>query len=365
MDEEVKLKLERLIKEIEGYRGRHTELVTVYVPAGYNLNLITRQIEAEKSTAQNIKSTNTRKNVLDALERISRHIKLYKETPPNGVALFAGNISEKEGQEQIEVWGIEPPKPLRTKLYRCDQTFVVEPLKEMLEIEDVYGLVVIERKEATIGLLEGKNIKVLRHMTSGVPGKFKTGGQSQQRFHRIIEGMAKEFYKRIAEYMKEEFFEMKKLRGIIVGGPGPTKEDFLSMGELTTALKNKVIAVKDIGYADEHGLSLLVESSTDVLAKEEITREKAIIDRFFALLATKPELASYGKEEVRKALMAGAVEELLISTSNSNADIDEFKELAKSTSTTINLISEQTESGVQFRNLGGYGARLRFQIEGY
>lgn len=363
MDEDVKLKLERLVKELESYRGKHTELITVYVPSGYNLNLISKQIETEKSTAQNIKSTNTRKNVLDALERIGRHLKLYKQTPPNGVAIFSGNISEIEGQEQIEIWAIEPPKALKTKLYRCDQEFVLEPLKEMLEVEDVYGLVVIERKEATIGLLEGKNIKVLRKMTSGIPGKFKTGGQSQARFHRIIEGMAKEFYRRIAESVKEEFFEMKKLRGILVGGPGPTKEDFIAEGELTTALKDKIIGVKDIGYADEHGLKLLIEASSELLAKEGITREKALLDKFFAQLATKPELVAYGKEETKRALLAGAVEELLISTANLNKEIDEFRELANSTNAPTSLVSEQTDEGVQFRNLGGYGARLRFRIE--
>lgn len=363
MDDDVKLKLERLVKELAGYRGKHTELVTVYVPAGYNLNLIAKQVETEKSTAQNIKSTGTRKNVLDALERISRHIKIYKQTPPNGMALFSGNISQTEGQEDIRIWSVEPPKPLKTKLYRCDQNFVLEPLKEMLEVEDVYGLVVIERKEATIGLLEGKSIRVLRKLTSGVPGKFKTGGQSSQRFHRIIEGMAKEFYRRIAEAIKDEFFEMKKLRGILVGGPGPTKEDFLSMGELTTALKDKVIAVKDVGYADEHGLDLLVECSGDILAKEGIIKEKNILEKFFSQLATKPELAAYGKEEVRKALAAGAAEELLISSTNPENDIDEFRELANSISAAVHLVSEQTEEGVQFKNLGGYGARLRFRIE--
>lgn len=362
MDDDLKLKLERIVKELEGYRGKHTELVTVYVPAGYNLNLIAKQIETEKSTAQNIKSTNTRKNVLDALERIGRHLKLYKQAPANGMAIFCGNISEKEGQEDIRIWAIEPPKALKTKLYRCDQEFVLEPLKEMLEVEDVYGLVVIERKEATIGLLEGKNIKVLRHMTSGVPGKFKTGGQSSQRFHRIIEGMSKEFYKRIAEAVKGEFFEMKKLRGILVGGPGPTKEDFISMGELTTALKDKILAVKDIGYADEHGLHLLVQVSSDILAEEGITKEKSLLDRFFAMLGTKPDFVAYGRDEVRKALEMGAASEILISTVNSSKEMDEFRELASSINATVHLVSEQTDEGVQFRNLGGYGAILRFQI---
>ena len=79
MEESERMKLEVLIKELESYRGRHTELITVYVSAGSNLNLTAKQLENEKSTAVNIKSKNTRKNVLDALERITRNLKLYKE----------------------------------------------------------------------------------------------------------------------------------------------------------------------------------------------------------------------------------------------------------------------------------------------
>jgi len=363
MDEQEKMHLENTVEELGKYRGRHTELVTVYVPAGYNLNLIVKQIDSEKSTASNIKSKNTRKAVLDSLERISRQLKLYKANPKNGLVLFSGNVSEQEGQEQIEIWAIEPPMPLRTKLYRCDQVFVLDPLKEMLEIKEVYGLIVVERKEAAIGILEGKNIRVLQKLTSNVPGKFKTGGQSSLRFSRIREQMAREFYRRLAEDVKKHFFDMKKLKGILLGGPGPTKEDFLKEGELVTALKEKIMAVKDIGYSDEFGLKLLVEASADVLSQQAFTIERTLLERFFSLLATQYRKVAYGKDEVKKALEMGAAEEILISTKVKKEEIKEFEELAISTSTKVHYVSDETEQGLQFKNLGGFGAFLRFSIE--
>ena len=176
MEEEQMMQLENLVEELEGYRGRHTELITVYVPADAALLNTAKQIEQEKSTAVNIKSKNTRKNVLDALEKISRHLRLFKQTPKNGLAVFAGNISEQEGVPNLKLWSIEPPIPLKIKMYRCDQTFLLEPLIEMLEAQDVYGLVVIDRKEATLGILEGKTVRKTKHMTSGVPGKQRAGG---------------------------------------------------------------------------------------------------------------------------------------------------------------------------------------------
>jgi len=354
--------LEDFIQELEEIRGRHTELVTVYIPAGYSLNAVAKQLEQEKSTAMNIKSKGTRKNVLDALERLTRHLKLITKTPENGIALFSGNISDTEGQVQIEVYSIEPPKPLKARLYRCDQEFVLDPLKEMMEVEEVYGLVVVEINEATIGLLEGKRIETLQKMTSGVPGKTEKGGQSAARYGRIREGMKKEFYRRIAEAVKDNFWEMKKLKGILVGGPGPTKEDFLKEGQIVTALKEKIIAVKDIGYADEHGLELLVEASKDVLSQQEIIKEKKILENFFTKLAKTPEKIVYGLEDVKKALESGAVGLLIMSKKLDKKFRKDYREKAENTSSEVEIVSEETEEGQQFSSLGGIAAILRFEI---
>lgn len=177
MEEKERQKLEEFVAKLKAIKGRHTELVTVYISAGFDKNSVTKQLEAERSTASNIKSKNTRKAVLESLDTIIRQLKLHKQTPPNGLAIFAGNVSETEGQEDIRLFEIEPPHPLNTRMYRCDQEFVLEPLEKMLEVSEVYGLLVMDRKEATIGLLEGKHIKVLRKMSSGVPGKIRAGGQ--------------------------------------------------------------------------------------------------------------------------------------------------------------------------------------------
>jgi len=362
LNEQQKYNLEEFVERMKSYRARHTELITVYVPKKMDINIITKQLEAEKSTAANIKSTTTRKNVQDALESLIRVCKQIRQTPPNGLALFAGNVSQIEGQNEFVTEAFEPPEEINIRLYRCDQTFVLEPLEEMLKVKEVYGLVVIERKEATIGLLIGKKIQVLKHIESFVPGKIRAGGQSSQRFHRITEGLAKEFYRKVAEIIKKEFFELKNLKGILIGGPGPTKEEFLKEGQLVTALKEKIIAIKDIGYADEHGLELLVEASKDVLAGQEIIREKNILEKFFNMLGKEKEKVIYGKTQVMQALNYGIVDTLLLSKKLKKSEIKEFEKKAEETSVKIELISNETEEGVQFWNLGGIGAILRFSL---
>ncbi|MBL7206383.1 MAG: hypothetical protein ISS36_02160 [Candidatus Aenigmarchaeota archaeon] len=176
MEAAKKQRLSKLVEYLENIKGRHTELVTVYIPSGYNINKVAEQLRQEQSTAQNIKSKAVRKNVLSALEKILQHLKLYRQTPANGLAIFCGNVSEKDGTADIEMWAIEPPESVKLRLYRCDQNFILDHLRDMVREKEIYGLVVIDKSDAEVGLLKGKKIEPLKHSESNVPGKTKAGG---------------------------------------------------------------------------------------------------------------------------------------------------------------------------------------------
>lgn len=176
MVEMEKRKFEKMVKELGSIKGRHTELVSVYVPKGYNIQKAIDQLRTEQSTAQNIKSKAVRKNVMAALEKILQHLKVYKKTPENGLAVFCGNVSDKEGVSDIQIFVITPIEDIKTKLYQCDQHFVIDPLMEMIEEKEVYGLVILDKSEANIGFLKGKKVESVKHMESIVPGKTKKGG---------------------------------------------------------------------------------------------------------------------------------------------------------------------------------------------
>jgi len=354
--------LKEILEKLKDHKGRATELITIYVPAGYDVNSAQKQLEAEKSTAKNIKSTSTRKNVTDALDKIVRHLKEFKKTPENGLAVFAGNVSKTEGQDDLQLWSIEPPAPLGVRLYRCDKEFVLEPLEEQLEVAEIYGLLVMDRKEATIGALIGKRIEIIQKMTSGIPSKVRAGGQSAQRFHRITEGLTKDFYKRIASEMKDSFFENKKLKGIIVGGPVPTKDEFLDNEYLATKLREKVIGRVDVGGTDESGIKELVQKSQDLLASQEIVHEKKVLEKFFETLGEKPDLAAYKEEDLKKALEYGAVDVLLLSKDLDKTLLKELKKVGENIGSTVEIVSTETEEGKQFKNLSGMGAVLRFAV---
>ena len=356
-------KLKKFMKELASYRARHTELVSVYIPSGYDINKINSHLSQEKGTAENIKSAGTKKNVKDALERMLQHLKLYKVTPPNGLAVFSGNVAEREGMSDVQVWSIEPPVPLKMRLYRCDKTFMLDILDEMLDIKDVFGLVVMDRRECNIALLKGKSIIQLNKASSNVPGKTRAGGQSAQRFERLREGAAKDFYKKCAELMKESFFERKEMKGIILGGPGHSKNQFLELGQLTGELKQKVIAIKDLSYTGEFGLEELVDKSQDVLSKEAIADEKAIMQLFFSKLSKNEGTVAYGEADVMEKLKVGAVDKVLLSEEIDEDKIDLFEAEATALGSEVVLISVDTREGAQLKEMGGFAAILRYEME--
>lgn len=357
-----KYDLKNVVEELEQYRGRNTELVTVYIPSGYDMNKILTHLSDEQGTAGNIKSPGTRKNVIDALEKMIQHLKLFNQTPENGLAVFSGNVSEKEGQSDVKVWSLEPPMPLNTRIYRCDKQFHLDCLRDMLDDKDVYGLIVLDRREADIALLKGKSIKKLNSFSSNVPGKTKAGGQSAQRYERLREDAAKEFYKKVAEAVKEEFLQKQELKGLIIGGPGPTKYEFVDNNHLPQELKSKVVATKDIGYTGNFGLQELVDVSEDVLSNEGIIEEKNLVNRFLQGLGKNPGTVAYGMDEVKRLLEMGAVETVLVSEEVDKNTIKEIEELAEKTSAEVRIISVETGEGVQIKNMGKIVAVLRYDV---
>ena len=358
-----RLKLKKTLKKLNKFRARHTELVSVYISSGTEISKIIQNLTEEQGTATNIKDKNTSKSVISALERMIRTLKTYDKTPENGLAIFSGNISEKDNIQNFQVFVIEPPEPLNQKIYRCDQVFITSSLEKMIENSSTYALLVIDKGEATLGTLVGSSIKVIKHFNSQIPGKFKTGGQSAQRFARIREGAAIEFYKRVADVMVKKFTFMKDLKGIIVGGPGTTKNNFLDGNYLNNQIKEKVIGVKDITYTNAYGLKELFELSKDVLSNTEVMQEKEILEKFFSTLAHNSSIVTYGTDHTKKALEMASVSDLIIIYELLDEHtIEELSHLAQGTNAHLHLVTDKTPQGVQFKNLGGVGGILRFPI---
>ena len=304
----------RALEEIKELKGRGTELISVYVPPTKQIPDVAAYLREEFSQSSNIKSASTRKNVQGAIQSILARLKYFKAPPANGVIFFVGEVSASGDQTKMVQYVLEPPDPITTFLYRCDSDFHLEPLLDMLVDKKVFGLVVIDRSEATIGILRGKRISVVRNLPSLVPSKHRMGGQSAQRFERLIEISANEYYKKVGDIMTEAFLNLDGLQGILVGGPGPSKEFFVKEGYLHHELAKKVVETFDTGYTDEYGLKELVEKAKDKLYDLDLMREKRLFQQFLnEVRKTEGGLSVYGEEQIRHAIMIGAVDVLLVS----------------------------------------------------
>jgi peptide chain release factor subunit 1 len=334
-----KYDLKRQIEELKEAKGRHTELISLYIPPNKQIHDVNSYLKNEYSQSQNIKSKTTMKNVLSAIESIMSRLKQFKNPPENGMIFFVGHKSVGADKTEMVTFVIEPPLPITTFLYRCDSSFYLEPLEEMLVEKEIYGLLLIDRRECTVGILKGNRVELLKYLTSHVPGKHGRGGQSQRRFERLTEVAAHEWFVKCGETVSEIFRSQEDLKGILVGGPGPTKQFFVDENYLHYEVQDKIVETFDTGYTDEFGLRELVSAASETMTNLKISREKQLMKRFLKeITKTKDSLAVYGELQVRKALEIGAVDTLLLSENLrryrvklkcSSCDYSEFKTISE------------------------------------
>jgi peptide chain release factor subunit 1 len=310
-----KYEFRKVIEDLKDYDGSGTQLVTIYIPDDRQISDVVQHVTQEHSEAANIKSKQTRTAVQDALTSIKDRLRYYDTYPPdNGIVLFSGAVDSGGGRTDMVTKVLEsPPQPIESFRYHCDSDFLTEPLEEMLADKGLYGLIVLDRREANVGWLKGKRIEPVKSASSLVPGKQRKGGQSAQRFARLRLEAIDNFYQEVAGMANDLFVPKRhEIDGILVGGPSPPKDEFLDGVYLHHELQDEVLGKFDVAYTDESGLKDLVDNAEDALADAEVMKDKKVMEEFFEEL-NAGDLATYGFEQTRRNLMMGSVDRLLIS----------------------------------------------------
>lgn len=394
-DSEKMYLFKKQLRKLQEFRGSGTELISVYIAAGSPIHEMGNKLRTEMSQASNIKSKSTKLNVTGALERLLNYLKIYKKTPDNGIAVFAGNISDNPAKTDIQVFSVDPPEVLNVGAYRCDSKFFLEPLERMLESTDSYGIVVMDGREATLAIVKGTNINVVKKITSMAHAKVRKGGQSARRYERLIEEQIENYYKKVGDAMDDAF--LNRVKAVIVGGPGPTKEFFMKMKPFNYQIE--VLGVVDTGYTDEYGVREVLSKSEGILAKQEAVKERVIVERFINEVVHDG-LATYGEKQVREAILSKQADKVLLSEglehicatyadSRGNEEVRIFREtppdeiegasgamrmksqeplienlsdLARAAGIEVEIISTNTAEGAQFMTgFAGVGAFLRYK----
>ena len=403
-------KVRKLISELASKEGRGTELVSLYVPPKKPIHEVIANLREEWGTAGNIKSDTTRNHVQDALTRTMQRLKLYKTTPDTGLVIFCGALPTNGlGSEVINLYEVVPPKSVTAYLYQCDDHFHLEWLKDMLREEKVYGILSIDATEAGLGILSGDRLEIPDLVTSGVSGKTRKGGQSARRYERLRDMELTYYFNRVGEHATRVFINGGKVTGMIVGGPGPTKEEFLKGGYLHYELQKKVLVTLDTSYSGREGVRELVEKASDTLQDVRLVEEKRLVQKFLGEVNKQGGLAVYGLPRVMDALKKANAEVVLVSddldtvkleakcrkcgTEKSEVVqtaakvqkkqemisiacakcgamdfdvaekdiVDNLEEMAFQVGSKVEVISSGTEEGSMFRTFGGVAAILRYR----
>ncbi len=404
-----RLRLKKAVENLSSMKGMGTELVSVVVPPDRMIHDVRHQLANEAGQAANIKSKSTRKHVSDAIESAIASLNKFKTPGERGLALFVGHVIVGNNKTRlVSVIIDDPPEPFGSYRYRCGSTFEISQLEEMLIDRTAYGLFVIDRSESAYGLASGKRLHCQEHVTSLVPSKHGRGGQSAQRFERLIEEAADKFFKKSAERACAYWLPMiEDLQGIIIGGPGATKDYVVKNDYFHHEIK-KLIREPffDVGYSNESGLRELIQRAGGLMDQIELDAERKLVDSFLREVMQAHPKATYGEVMIRNALEQGAVERLLLSenvskrrvvwrckscgnewvtTQNRRSEtsdcksctsgdareddeksmdlIDELTLIAGHTSASVTLISMDTEEGATlYEAFGGIAALLRYPI---
>ena len=309
-------KIRKTLNELSQVSGHGTELISVYVPKGKQLHEVITQLKEEQGTADNIKSDLTRTHVIDSLGKVIQRLRLYKKTPERGLVIFCGALPREGGgpigTEVVKAFELDPPKDLKTFLYRCDDHFHVDILKDMLKDDNLIGFLAIDAKDAGWGLLHGDKIEVLSETGSGVAGKHRQGGQSAKRFQRLREMELTYYFNRVAGTTKEYFIDIYPIKGLIISGPGPTKEDFINGDYLEYRLQEMIIDTIDSSYSGSEGIREAFAKAGDILSGFRMVEEKQIVEKLFQHINSHSGLGTYGLNEIIELLKKNVVDTIII-----------------------------------------------------
>jgi peptide chain release factor subunit 1 len=274
------------------------------------------------------------------------------------------------------------------------------------------GIISIDTQETGLGILTGDRWQTIETLTSGVAGKHRQGGQSARRFERLRDNELNEYYRRVADYAQKIFIDQFNTKGLIVGGPGPTKDTFIREEYLDYRLQNNIISIVDTSYTGEEGVREIIDKVNEqgIMSEYRLMEEKKMVKKFMGEVYSGRGLGIYGLDDVVNNLKSGITDliivtddidlvrleaickkcnntfekivdkEHLIDTKQnfiskpcpncSSMDylikekdfIDYLEELAALSGTRLEIISSKTEEGNQIQSLGKIGALLRFKL---
>lgn len=217
-------------------------------------------------------------------------------------------------------------------------------------------IVSVEEGEAEFALIRRYGLDFPVRVTTPVSGK---------RIEKEHEAALREFYSEVAGKISETL-EKEEVKAVIISGPGFTKENLLAFLRDNHPKIAEICHLESTGAGGRSGVQeVLKRGAVDrIVENSRISLETKLVEKLFEEVGKNTMLATYGLEEVKKALEYGAIEKLLISDAflRSSSASDELIKKTKKTRGEAIIISTEHEAGERLQAIGGIAALLRFRV---
>jgi protein pelota len=231
---------------------------------------------------------------------------------------------------------------VRKEKWRKDQ---LERLKRASVKEPLLFICVLDRDEADFASLKETGLDMLGSISAR-----KILGREDDRT---------EYYAEIAKLLAEE---AKTHNAIIVAGPGFEKENLLNYAKDKFPKLVKCISLENASHVGKSGIQEIIKTSANkVLKQTRVAKETELVEQLLEFIG-KNGMVTYGKEQVRKAALAGAVDTMLVSE-EMVPDNEGLMNAVEQMRGKVTIITSNHEAGERFLYLGGVAAFLRFKLE--
>lgn len=215
-------------------------------------------------------------------------------------------------------------------------------------------LLAIDDSEAQFAFLKPHGLQFLGVLPSTGQGKRHAGAAEAKRA----------FYEEAGRSLAL-FRPDPKVPALVVG-PGWWREEFVEHVRNAVPAQAANLATEGVSQGGRGGLQEALRSGAidRIVRGHRVQQETAFVDELLRHIAVDDGLAAYGPAEVRRAVDAGAAQQLLVSDRLVRGGAsDPLLAAAEAARCDVHILSTAHEAGERLDRMGGVAAILRFRLE--
>jgi peptide chain release factor subunit 1 len=293
------------VKKLAGWSGNGIPVSSLYLdvdgrryPRRQDYELRADQLCHRLREDASGRAREARRSVERDSARITSFIREMDRGPTRGVALFSSHSAG--------LWeDVLLPRPVPDKATLAERPYVL-PLETILETQEAFCTVLVDREKARIFLSRLGRIREQTGVFDDVPGQHDQGGWSQARYQRHIEEHVGKHLKHVAEVLLR-FFKRRGFDHLIVAGPEEVVPEFER--DLHDYLRRRIVGRTTLAMTATP--EEVLERSLAIEEVVERTRQGEVLQRLQSEAAAGRHAVT-GLPAVLGALSEGRVEALVV-----------------------------------------------------